>query len=259
MKYLFTSIMALIMGAWLNVATADQASYVLGAGDVLKISVYNNPDLSLEARITESGSISFPLVGEVLVGGMTAVKAEKTIATLLQEGGFIKEPQVNILVVQFQSKLISVLGSVYKPGRYPLDRATNLSDLLAQVGGITPDGSEIVTVVTGSGKVQYDLHDIIGGDATKNIALTGGETIYVPRIPVAYIYGEVQRPSSFRVERDMTVVQALALGGGPTMRGTQRDIQLYRRNVENIVVKIPVELTDAVEQGDVLYVQESLF
>ena len=344
MKYLLSCMMALLMGGWLNVASAEESSYMLGPGDVLKISVYSNPDLSLEARVTEAGSISFPLVGEVKVGGLTQFAAEKKIAELLKSGGFIMEPQVNILVTQFQSKLISVLGSVLKPGRYPLDRATNLADLLALVGGITPDGSDLITVVGKSGKAEYDIRDIVGkanqsrnvalsggeivyvhardvsvmgqvnrpgkysvvggvrtvadflavagginpngsdmvtvttvrdgsvnrfdvdvdslfrkGDNSSNIELTSGDSIYVARAPMVYIYGEVQRPGSFRIERNMTVVQALAQGGGPTVRGTQRSIKVYRRNVKDVVVKTQAELTELVQQDDVLYVQESLF
>jgi len=344
MKNLLTCMMALLLGVWIQMASAEDANYLLGPGDVLKIDVYSNPDLTLETRVTEAGLINFPLVGEVQVGGITSFAAEKKIAGLLKSGGFIKDPQVNILVTQFQSKLISVLGSVNKPGRYPLDRSTNLADLLALAGGISPDGSDMVTVVSKSGKAQYDLRNIVGkGDSLQNVALMGGEivyvhardvavlgqvnhpgkysidvgvrtvadflsaaggisttgsdvaivttvrdgafnryevdidslfrtgansanfelesgdSIYVPRMPMAYIYGEVQKPGSFRIERNMTVVQALALGGGPTLRGTQRNIQLYRRNVEDVMVKMPVNLTDPVQQDDVLYVQESLF
>lgn len=336
--------MALLVGAWMHIAVAEDASYLLGPGDVLKITVYSNPDLSIETRVTEAGLISYPLVGEIQVGGITPFSAEKKIAELLQKGGFIVDPQVNILVTQYQSKLISVLGSVLKPGRYPLDRATNLADLLALVGGITPDGSDLITIVGKSGKTEYDMRDIVGkvdlsrninllggeivyvhardvsvmgqvnrpgkysivggvrtvadflsvaggitpvgsetvtvttvrdgvvnrfdvdvdslfrtGDSSANVELMSGDSVYVPRAPMVYIYGEVQRPGSFRVERNMTVVQALALGGGPTVRGTQRSIQLYRRNLDDVVVKTQVELTDTVHQDDVLYVQESLF
>ena len=344
MKKLLTYMMLLLVGCWLQTASAEDASYLLGPGDVLKISVYNNPDLSIETRITEAGLISFPLVGEIQVGGITPFAAEKKIAELLQKGGFIMEPQVNILVIQFQSKLISVLGSVYKPGRYPLDRATNLAELLALVGGITPDGSDLITIVGKSGKTEYDMRDIVGkadhsrnvtisggdivyvhardvsvmgqvnrpgkysvvggvrtvadflavagginpngsdmvtvitmrdgsvnrfevdvdslfrsGDNSSNVELASGDSIYVARAPMVYIYGEVQRPGSFRIERNMTVVQVLAQGGGPTARGTERNIKLYRRNSEALVVKTQIALTDLVQQDDVLYVQESLF
>ena len=344
MRNFLSLILVLVLGAWLHAASAEETNYLLGPGDVLKITVYNNPDLSLETRVTESGMISFPLVGELKLGGMTASVAEKKIADLLESGGFVKQPQINILVAQFQSKMVSVLGSVYKPGRYPLDRATNLADLLALVGGVTQDGSDLITVVGKSGKAEYDLRTIVGkGDGSQNVNLSGGEivyvhardvsvmgqvnrpgsysvvggvrtvadflvvagginpggsdtvtvttmrdgkinrfevdidslfrtgdnsanielangdSIYVPRAPMVYIYGEVQHPGSFRIERDMTVMQALAQGGGPTPRGTQRNVKLHRRNTKGVVEELFPKLTDPVKQDDVLYIQESLF
>jgi len=260
MRNFLSFILLLVLGSWLHAASAEETSYLLGPGDVLKITVYNNPDLSLETRVTETGMISFPLVGELKLGGITASVAEKKIADLLESGGFVKQPQINILVAQFQSKMVSVLGSVYKPGRYPLDRATNLADLLALVGGVTQDGSDLITVVTKSGKAEYDLRNIVGkGDGSQNVNLSGGEIIYVPRAPVVYIYGEVQRPGSFRIELNMTVMQALAQGGGPTSRGTQRNVKLHRRNENGVLEVLFPKLNDPVKQDDVLYIQESLF
>ena len=97
------------------------------------------------------------------------------------------------------------------------------------------------------------------GSSASDIELASGDTVYVPRAPTVYIYGEVQRPGSFRIERNMTVIQALAQGGGLTQRGTQRNIQLHRRNAKGAIEKLTPALTDLVQQDDVLYVQESLF
>ncbi len=162
-----------------NKKVAEDASYLLGAGDVLKITVYNNADLSLETKVSEAGTISYPLIGDVYVVGLTVSAAEKKLAKLLDTGGFVKKPQINILVTLYQSKMISVLGSVLKPGRYPLDRATNLADMLALVGGATADGSDLVTIIGKKGKKEYDLHNIVDkGESAQNIALEGGEIIY---------------------------------------------------------------------------------
>jgi len=241
-------------------SSADDNNYLLGSGDTVKISVYNNPDLTLETRITESGTISFPLLGEVVLGGMTASSAERKLANELETGGFVKQPQINILVVQYQSKMVSILGNVFKPGRYPLDRSMNLTEVLALAGGLTPDGSDLITVIGKAGKVEYDLRNIVRkGDGTYNVNLGGGEIVYVPRAPLFYIYGEAQRPGSYRIEREMTVMQALAQGGGPTMRGTEKGIQLHRRNASGKVEVLKPKLTDLIMQDDVLYIKESLF
>jgi polysaccharide export outer membrane protein len=259
MRKILASLM-LLLGVWANVASADEGNYLLGPGDMLKITVYNNPDLTLETRITETGTISFPLLGEVELGGITASAAEKKLSNQLESGGFVKQAQINILVVQFQSKMVSILGSVFKPGRYPLDRSMNLTEVLALAGGVPADGSDMITVIGKSGKVEYDLRNIVKkGDGSQNINLVGGEIIYVPRAPMFYIYGEAQRPGSYRIERDMTVMQALAMGGGPTVRGTQRGVQLHRRNTSGVVEVLSPELTDLVKQDDVLFIKESLF
>lgn len=260
MRKILACLLILTLGVWVHVASADETNYLLGSGDMLKISVYNNPDLSLETRITEVGMISFPLIGEIDIGGMTTSAAEKKIANQLEVGGFVKQAQINILVEQFQSKTVSVLGSFYKPGRYPLDRATNLAELIALAGGISVDGSDLITVIRKNSKIEYDLRNIVrNGDGSHNINLVGGEIVYVPRAPMFYIYGEAQRPGSFRIERDMTVMQALAQGGGPTIRGTQRDVKLHRRNANGVVEVLTPKLTDLIAQDDVLYIKESLF
>jgi len=259
MRKILASLM-LLLGVWAHVASADEGNYLLGPGDMLKITVYNNPDLTLETRITETGTISFPLLGEVELGGISASAAEKKLSSQLESGGFVKQAQINILVVQFQSKMVSILGSVFKPGRYPLDRSMNLTEVLALAGGVPTDGSDMITVIGKSGKVEYDLRNIIKkGDGSQNINLVGGEIIYVPRAPMFYIYGEAQRPGSYRIERDMTVMQALAMGGGPTPRGTQRGVQLHRRNTSGVLEVLSPKLSDLVKQDDVLFIKESLF
>ena len=93
----------------------------------------------------------------------------------------------------------------------------------------------------------------------EDIVLLGGDTIYVHRAPVFYIYGEAQRPGSFRIERDMTVMQALAQGGGPTARGTETKLRLSRKMEDGTVQQIVPKLTDLVLPNDVIYVNERLF
>jgi len=322
--------------------------YVLGAGDMVRITVYGSPDLTLETRVSAAGTLTFPLLGEVAVGGVVTGDAEKKIAKGLEEGGFVKQPQVNIVVLQFQSQLVSVLGDVNKPGRYPLDRPSHLTDVLALASGATANGSEIVTVTSlhdgKSEKHEYDLgawfdhgdvaqnpairgDDIIfvqarevsvlgqvnrpgkysvvngvrnvgdflsmaggiapggadiivvsilrdgkvdkreididqlfrSGDTAANIPLRGGDMIYVPRQPLFYIYGEVQRSGSFRLEHNMSVAQAISVGGGLTVRGTERGIRVKRRDAKGELLTIQPKASDVLQADDVIFVSESLF
>ena len=99
------------------------------------------------------------------------------------------------------------------------------------------------------------INENLDGD----LMVAGGDVIYVQRAPMFYIYGEVQRPSSYRVERNMTIRQALAQGGGLTVRGTERALRLYRRAASGAVETLNPNLDDPVRPNDVLYVRESIF
>jgi len=122
--------------------------YRLGAGDVIRITVYQNPDLSLDARVSEAGVISYPLLGTIRLGGLTVGQVEKKIADGLRDGNFVKQPQVSVLVQQVRGNQASVLGQVNKPGRFPIEEPDlHLSDLLAIAGGVATTGGEVVTIV----------------------------------------------------------------------------------------------------------------
>jgi polysaccharide export outer membrane protein len=259
MKWFFAAILTLSVG--IAVAETD---LVIGAGDVLKISVFDQPDLSLEVRVSESGTITFPLIGEVKVGGETTASTERNIASMLESGGFIRSPHVNIIVTQMQSQQVSVLGQVNRPGRYPLDGARTISDVIALAAGVAADGGDIVTVIrTRDGQVtrnQIDLLDLMHQpDIAKNAVVLPGDVIYVERAPKFYIYGEVQRPGQYRLERNMTILQALSAGGGLSQRGTERGIRIKRRDEQGVIQIISVKHSDLIQPDDVVYVKESLF
>ncbi len=246
-------------------ASTTQLEYRIGPGDILKISVFKNPDLTLQARVSEVGAISFPLIGSVQVSDLTLPAAEKKIGELLKEGGFVVNPQVNILLETAFGNQVSVLGEVNKPGRYPLDASGgHLSGMLATAGGIMPTGSDTVIVSgTRGGKPFRREIDVVKaameGNTADDILLAGGDTIFVNHQPMFYIYGQVQKPGQYRLERGMTVMQALAVGGGITTKGTRRGIVLHRRDAHGKVNEIEVSLDDDVKDADVIYVKESLF
>jgi polysaccharide export outer membrane protein len=343
--------------AMLSFATASLAAektageYQLGPGDALRITVFQNPDLTLETRVAEDGTISFPLIGTVKVGGLSPSNAEKLIADKLKTGKFVKQPQVNIALTEVRGSQIAVLGLVGKPGRFPLEASSaRLSDIIAQAGGVVPEAGGGTAVLTGSrdgkpfrqevdlatlfsdqtgksnvalknGDVVYvtpgnqvsvlglvnkpgrfplenskmyltDVLTLAGGLASgasdtaiisgqrdgqpfrkevdlaaiylsakpeANVIVAAGDEIYVHRAPVFYIYGEAQKPGAYRIERNMTVIQALAQGGGPTARGTERNLKLLRRNATGGNEELRPKMTDLIQPDDVIYVRESLF
>jgi polysaccharide biosynthesis/export protein len=267
---------ALLMGlgvsAWAQTKVASPSAtvevtkeYVLAAGDVLRISVFQNAELSLEARLSEAGSISYPLLGTIKLGGQSVAGAEKALADGLRNGNFVKSPQVSILVMQVRGHQASVLGMVNKPGRYPLEVAgVKLSDLIALAGGIAQGGSDVVTH-TGvrGGKImrqELDLPSLFGGSSGgSDPVVQNGDVVYVDRVPVYYIYGEVQRAGALRLERGMTVMQGLAQGGGLTQRGTEKGMRIHRRDAKGALQVLQLTMDSPLQAGDVIYVRESLF
>jgi polysaccharide export outer membrane protein len=139
-----------------------------------------------------------------------------------------------------------------------------LSDLLATAGGIAPGGADIVTLVgTRNGqpfRKEMDLQSIVRSDRrADDLFVQNGDVLYVDRAPMIYIYGEVQRPGTLRVERGMTVMQALAASGGLTQRGTEKGLRIHRRGGDGKLQVIQPAMDDPVRADDVVYVRESLF
>jgi polysaccharide export outer membrane protein len=241
------------------------AEYRLGSGDVVRITVYQNPDLTLETRVTEAGVVSYPLLGNIRLGGLSVTASEKLIAEGLRNGNFVKQPQVNVVVVQVRGNQANVLGQVNKPGRYPIEAAdTRLTDLLAAAGG-TAIGSSDLVVVTGARngerfRVEIDLPSLFSADAKNtDLLVQNGDIVWVERQPLVYIYGEAQRPGQMRLERGLTLMQTLSTGGGLTPRGTEKGIRVHRKTADGRVIVITPTMDERMQDGDVVYVRESLF
>jgi len=241
------------------------ADYRLGAGDLLRIAVFQNPDLSLETRVGEAGRISFPLLGSVPVGGLAVPQAEARLVQALRDGGFVRQPQVTITVLQVRGHQATVMGLVNRPGRYALESTrTRLTELLALAGGPANGAADVVVLVgTRDGapwRAEVDLAALFGpGGQVRDLDVRHGDVLWVARQPQVYIYGEVQRPGALRLERGMTVLQALASGGGLTPRGTERGIRVHRRAGDGGIHALAAQMADTLQDGDVVHVRESLF
>ena len=242
-----------------------QGREVLGPGDSVRITVFQNPDLTAETRISDRGSIVFPLIGEVKLNGLTVAEAGSRIADQLKRGNFIVNPQVTVAVMQVRSRLVYVLGEVTRPGTYPLEEnGTRLTDILTLAGGVSASGGNTVTVVlTRGGKTEKREIDVPAmfrsGNLAENIEIANGDTLYVQRAPVFYIYGEVQHAGVFRLEPNMVVMQALSLGGGLTARGSEKKISIQRRLANGKFARLEARLTDPINVDDIIHVSESLF
>jgi polysaccharide export outer membrane protein len=160
---------------------------------------------------------------------------------------------------------VSVLGLVNKPGRFPLDVVgMRLSELLALAGGLAPGANDIVTLSgERDGKAfrsEVDLPALYGRRPSgSDPVLRSGDVVFVDRPPLVYVHGEVQKPGTFRLERDMSTMQAVAASGGVTLRGTLRGLRVHRRDAEGRLQVLEPSLSDRLQDGDVVFVRESLF
>jgi len=253
-----------------RVASA-QTTATITPDDVLKISVYGNPDLATTTRVMQNGSITFPLVGQVMVAGATTAEAETRIARMLSNGGFVRNAAVSIFVEQRSQALansVTLLGQVAHSGIYSLDPQSpdgvrTLVSLLAKAGGPTENAADYCYLIRNEKgqpkRMQVDLVDLIrNGNIKSDVQLSNGDTVLVPEMDVFYIYGEVQRPGRYKLERDMTVMQGLSVASGITPRGNAKGIVLNRKIGEEITSMASV-LETKVQANDVIYVKTAVF
>jgi len=261
LRITWTWLLVLSFNSPLAYATGE---YLLGDGDTVSITVYDHPDLSLTARISPEGTIPYPLLEEVAIGGLTPKAAGRKIAKMLMDRGFIISPQVALAVKDYTSQQIHILGKVNNPGNYPLEGEGTVVDLLARAGGVTADAADVIFVVKNSAgeksvRHEIDLLRFYAGEMSQNIQVTRGDTILVPKMDTFYIHGEVKRSGEYRLLRGMTVVQALSVGGGVSGRGSLKRMKVTRRLADGKTEEIDVKLTDTLEPNDVLYVKERYF
>lgn len=243
---------------------AELAADVLGPGDRVRVAVFQVPELTTETRVSERGTVTLPLAGEIEMAGLTPAQAAARVAEQLKRGGFIVNPQVTVAVLEVRSRQVTVLGHVNKPGKIALDDASyRLTDILALAGGISAGGADNVTILvrrSDLAKREVDLPAMIrNGDLSDNLKIESGDTVFVQRAPVFYIYGEVQRAGAYRLEPNMIVMQALALSGGITPRGTERGMKIRRQAPDGRFESLNARPDDRLQPNDVVYVRESLF
>lgn len=240
--------------------------YTLGVGDRVSMTVYGQEDLETRAEVAADGTIAVPLIGRVNVQGLTPPAAANLISMRLEQGGYLKTAHVNLLVEEYRSNTISVLGHVNKPGRIAMVGPTTLTDAVALAGGISPDGGERIILVRTDAegrqtRQEYYLRELLDSEAGKSsvISIEKGDTLYVPRAEQFYVHGQVQKPGTYPLDRPLNVMQALSVSGGLNQSASTRGLVLYRQKPDGSVSKYKVELTDAIKDGDVLFVEESMF
>jgi len=247
--------------------TSHAQDYLIGSQDVLKITVFEYPDLTTEARVSEDGKITFPLLGEVKAKNLTARQVEKGIAEKLVAAKIIKVPQVSVFVQQQRGRKVTIIGEVVKPGQYEIAGPTTLLDTISLALGMTPNAGYQLTVfrketaadgTVKTKKIPVDVDRLLsGGDLSQNFELQNADVIYVPK-SIFYVYGEVNKPGAYRLEKGVNVKKALALAGGLTAKGSQGRIEITRKE-EGKERALNASIDELVQLDDVVRFKESIF
>jgi len=243
-------------------AAAAPDDYVLGPLDQIEMNVTIFPDLTTKTRISPSGRVVLPLIGEVEVGGQTPAAAALEIEKRLKAGGYVNAPSVRLEILDYQSRKASVLGQVGTQGLIVLDRPYTVAELIARAGGLGTDAGEIATLTRqraagGPETLSIDLTEIGGAGALTPIK--PGDVVYVARAATVSVVGAVNRAGVYRMTPGMTVQQALATAGDVARIGTRSGIKVRRVATGGATTTLPVGLDDRLQAGDVVVVRERLF
>jgi polysaccharide export outer membrane protein len=245
-------------------AMAEETEYRVGEGDVLRVMVYDNPDLNTTTRVSGKGSILFPLVGEIAINGLTISEVAQKIAGRLSNG-FILNPQVSVFVENFGSQKATIMGEVKLPGLYELSGVTTLMELISKAGGLTDDAGEMVTIRRKNpGKqdemITINLKNLMEkNEAGPKPTILGGDSVIVSKAGLFYVTGQVHKPAAYKYENGTSVIKAVTMAGGFTELASKKRIQIIRlvKGEEKVLERVP--LHTPVQRDDVIMVPESFF
>ena len=244
--------------------------YIVGPQDLLRISVWNQDDVSGQYTVESDGTFTFPLVGRVDTRGLT-LRALETELTKMLADGFFKNPQVTVSVIEYRSQRIFVVGELRNPGTYPLTGGMSLIEAIARAGSTTPDSADHALILRSSHArgpllpgqdgaaetIRVDIRSLETGESQR-VLLRGGDTVFVPRALNAFVFGHVRTPGSYPVTKSTTVLQALSLAGGVTEYAATNRVKVVRV-VDGQERHIKVKLNDLVQPGDTIIVPARFF
>jgi polysaccharide export outer membrane protein len=234
-------------------AQSQVQSYILGPDDVIDVQVYGQFDQPIRLRVRDDGTVALPLIGSVAVAGKTPGQFAEDVRQAYIKGGYFTKTVVNVEVVTYLSRSVTVLGAVRNPGVVALVRPTTLSHIVAQTGGQIENANAAILRRADGTEKTFVVSQIAGTAADP--VLVPGDVVIVPPSQRYFVYGQARSPGAFPLETGMTVRQALASAGGQNDSGTQKELRLYRAGVETAVK----ELDQPIMSGDVLYVRERVF
>jgi polysaccharide biosynthesis/export protein len=249
--------------------TMTAAPINLAPGDLLEIGVFDSPELTTHTRVTSGGQISFPLLGNLRVGGLTPQETQNLIRAQLMKGDFVKNPQVAVFVAEYADQAVYVLGEVSKPGAYPLVGDHRLFEFISAAGGFSPRAGKTITITrhAGSDSPQVIRFSRQPNLAIDNVEIASGDTINVGQAGVVYIVGNVLHPGGFLLDGDqqLSVIQALALAEGAKPGTAMKSARIVRstpQGRQNIAVDLNKVLASKspdlfLQDQDILYIPSS--
>lgn len=239
---------------------APAQDYLLGGGDVVAISVYEQPDMETTVRISGDGMISLPLLGRVSAENLSVKQLETKIARLLADG-YIVDPQVHVFVKEFRSRKVTILGEVISPGVYEIQGETSILELISQANGLTENAAYQAIIQGRKTPVTVvDLAQLMKeGKASQNIHIVDGDHVFIPKKEVFYVSGQVNRPGVYNYEQNLTVVKALTMAGGPTSKASPERTRIIRNKdgKEHLIKGVRMDMR--ILPDDVIMVPESYF
>ena len=256
-------------------STTLDMDYIVGPEDILKIQVWDNPDLDRTVQVSREGIFSFPFIRTVKADGLSVAQLEEELKNRLADGYLIK-PHVTIKVDEYKSKKVFVLGEVHKPGTYPLTGRTDLLDVISQAAGQTSEAGNEAVIIRPQNNLKkekptlpqeakegevitIDLYRLLKGDITQNIDLQKGDTIYVPKRSYFYVFGEVRSPGRYVLERETTVLKGITMAGGLTEKaGVTWRIRILRKK-DGKKLELKAMMDQLLEPEDIISVPESFF
>ncbi|UTF51322.1 SLBB domain-containing protein [Desulfomicrobium sp. ZS1] len=215
-------------------ATPIYEDYVIGGGDLIELTIFEAPDLSIETRVSARGSVTLPLLSTVRIAGLSVLEAERHVEELYREK-YLQDPHITIFVKeQFGSK-ITMMGALKKPGTYDFYASMNLMDVLAMAEGLSDAAGRTVQIrrkpesSEDASSLVIDLDQLVkGGQGNLNVGIKGGDVIYVPEAGSVYVDGAVRKAGSYPIRKEMSVQEAIVAAGGLQSFADAKNVKLIR-------------------------------
>jgi len=255
MLWLAVLAMAAVVPGW-----ALAAGRVLTPQDSVSIKVVNQPDMDTTTRVETDGTISFPYVGRIRAAGLSEDQLARTIERQLAARQIVTEPHVLVEISTFGTQA-SVQGQVGVPGVYTLDRPTNLTQLLSRAGGLRDAAlGGTITVRRGATIRKFESKEVQAGRGPgADFRIANNDEVFVDLAPFYYLYGYVNKAGEYPLLRPLTVEQAISIGGGLALLGSEWRIRIKRMSGNGQTYEVPASLDDQVEAGDTIVVSERIF